>query len=172
MLNQWPQTENLITNQDERRMNGQPPLNVMGVPITPQSNKESEEANRDNERDRSKKNSGTGTSGVQLAGSKSLPKKQFCCSNCGYFSKRKHTVMVHIKQHCVSNKTSKEAIKLKSCRICGKKFTHDGLRSHLRGYIKNPNRKIRGVHKNFDVNHHNAYLDEIKFRPHMREQQI
>lgn len=141
---------------------GQPPLNEMNAPIASQSNVETK-----NKLTRPKKN--IRTSGVKLAeinsSSKVLPKKQFRCANCSYIAKRKYTLKVHMKQHCTGINVPKEMIKDKTCRICQKMFTHDGLRSHLRGFIKDTSRKIRGIHKNFDVDYHKIYLDEIKYRP-------
>lgn len=161
-----------ILNRNQRiqaqQLIGQPPLNEMNPSIASQSNVETERPkNRDNELTRSKKN--VRTLGVKLAEIKSsckvLPKNQFRCANCSYIAKRKYTLMVHMKQHCTGINVPKEIIKDKICRICKRMFTHDGLRSHLRGFIKDTSRKIRGIHKNIDVDYHKIYLDEIKYRP-------
>lgn len=88
---------------------------------------------------------------------------RYRCATCQYNSKRKYTVEIHQKQHC---KGLRMVIKNKICKICDKRYTHDGLRSHLRGLIGafKTNRKVRGVHANYSVEQHEEYLDRIKLR--------
>lgn len=57
--------------------------------------------------------------------------RRFTCERCGYVAKRKYTLENHMKNHCTT-KVQKDSM----CLICLKKFTHNGLRSHLMGYIK------------------------------------
>lgn len=83
--------------------------------------------------------------------------KRFPCANCDYVANRKYTVDIHHAN------IPKEIIKNKTCRICHQCYSHDGLRSHLRGYI-NTDRKIRGAHRNVSVEQHKMYLDAIKLR--------
>lgn len=89
----------------------------------------------------------------------------YICSYCGYTAKRKYTLKVHVKQHC-SGITYSNEIKDKTCGFCKRHYTHDGLRSHLRGYINalNKNLKIRGNHRMYDIGQHQRYLKEIKLR--------
>lgn len=88
----------------------------------------------------------------------------FPCQNCSYVAKRKYALNIHQLQHCKATKNTKS--KDKTCRMCQKKFTHDGLRSHLRGFIgaPNKNRQIKSAHKSFTIECHKAYLNEIKLR--------
>lgn len=102
----------------------------------------------------------------QKPSSEVMSKKQFPCPNCSYIAKRKYTLKIHRIQHCNGAEISKKIIKDKICCICKNSYTHDGLRSHLRGYINasKQNRKIRGIHRLFDVEYHKAYLNKIKLR--------
>lgn len=168
MLNRWPPMPNMNKNhQVQAHQLIEHPSNA---PIASQSSMKTERQASDSElTGRTKESAYTGTTGVKLVDiallRKTLPKNQFHCANCSYVAKRKHTLTIHMKQHCIGINVSKETIKNKTCRICQKMFTHDGLRSHLRGFIKNRSRRIRGIHKNFDVEYHEIYLDEIRFRP-------
>lgn len=94
--------------------------------------------------------------------------RRFQCKYCGYWATRRHRVQVHVNQHCevLKNELMQKVIKDKQCIFCRKFFTHDGLRSHLRNFIDavKKNRKIRGVHRNFNTHQHEAVLDKIKFR--------
>lgn len=112
----------------------------------------------------------TKKTGVKLAQikqlSKVLQKKKFPCPNCDYVSKRKYTLKIHKEQHCDGANIPKDVIKNKICDICQKSYTHDGLRSHLRGFIDAPkkNRKVRGIHVTFSAEYHETYLNKIKLR--------
>lgn len=90
--------------------------------------------------------------------------KRFRCANCKYAAKRKYTVDEHQQQHCKA--TTVHLFKDKTCMVCDKAFTHDGLRSHLRGYILSAEkkRKIRGIHQHFSIEEHRSLLDDIKKR--------
>ena len=88
-----------------------------------------------------------------------IPKNGFECLNCGYSAKRKYTLKIHQEQHCRYSRPLKDKI----CIICSKRYTHNGLRSHLRGFMKK-NRKKRGVHSLFSDKQHELYLKEIRLR--------
>lgn len=65
---------------------------------------------------------------------------KFPCPNCEYVPKRKYTLKKHQNEHCkAKDKGQKAREKDKMCSICFKPFTHDGLRTHLRGFINGPN---------------------------------
>lgn len=86
------------------------------------------------------------------------------CPNCSYVAKRKYTLKIHQLQHCKATKNTE--MKNKTCRMCQKMFTHDGLRSHLRGFIgaSKKNRQIKSAHKSFSIEDHRDYMNEIKLR--------
>lgn len=168
-VNQYQQ----LQAQDNRRTNNQPQtqtqqINLMNAsmnvqpPAPSQSDKQmkrSENRGQKIKAVRSKQN-------VQKPSSKMLSKKLFPCSNCDYIANREYTLKVHKNQHCKGVIISKKIIKNKICRIYQNSYTHDGLRSHLRGFItasKN-NRQVRGIHRLFSVEFHKTYLDKIKLR--------
>lgn len=92
----------------------------------------------------------------------------FPCPNCEYVAKRKYTLKKHQKEHCPAVKKSNaySLAKDQKCSMCHKMFSHDGLRSHLRGFINSSktNRQPRGEHKKYNVEQHMYYLNIIKLK--------
>lgn len=77
------------------------------------------------------------------------------CPNCDYTCDRRHRLATHCAEHCIS-KPKKESL----CLICGKRFTHNGLRAHLRNFM-NSDRASRGIHSRFSIEHHVNLLKAI-----------
>lgn len=104
---------------------------------------------------------------VEAGDNKSNKIKLFPCLNCNYVAKRKYTLGKHQEQHCKATiRSDFTRVKDKRCSICLKYFTHDGLRSHLRGYINGSdlNRISRGKHALYSAEQHICYLNAIKLK--------
>lgn len=77
------------------------------------------------------------------------------CVDCGYSTIVKSRLLRHRMEHC-----KPKTIKSKKCSICGKFFTHNGLRDHYRNFI-NPNRTFRGEHKRYTAEDHSILLKRL-----------
>lgn len=82
-------------------------------------------------------------------------KREYNCSVCGYVT----SVFCRFTRHRAEN-CDIQPYKSEPCPICGKVFTHNGLRDHLRNYTA-PNRAFRGEHKNYSTEHHSKLLQKI-----------
>lgn len=81
--------------------------------------------------------------------------EEFKCLVCGYTTDTRSRFRRHKLEHCDTKPK-----RSKACPICGKVYTHNGLRDHLRNYTV-PNRAFRGVHKNFTAQHHINLLVQL-----------
>lgn len=95
--------------------------------------------------------------------------EMFQCEKCEYVAKRKYTLKIHREFHCSNN--SKHIMKDSKCRICQKVFTHNGLRSHLSGFVKAEynGRKPRGPHASISSKNHREYLNEINLKNRLND---
>lgn len=83
------------------------------------------------------------------------------CSGCGYTAKHKSHLKKHQIEHCnIITQRKKKEMRTSVCPICEKKYTHDGLRSHLRNY-KTKNQVFRGLHAAYSTEQHSKLLEDI-----------
>lgn len=92
--------------------------------------------------------------------------RNFKCAKCSYVAKRKYTLKIHQQFHCPGIVSIEKDAK---CRICGKSYTHNGLRSHLLGIAKakNTGRKPRGRHAEITAQKHFDYLNKLNLKNKM-----
>lgn len=81
---------------------------------------------------------------------------EFKCGCCGKVFAMKSRLKRHRSENCGTKPNKQE-----SCRICGKFYTHNGLRDHLRNYTAE-NRTFRGKHKKFSTKYHFDLLKQLK----------
>lgn len=91
---------------------------------------------------------------------------QHKCDDCGYITNRKNTLINHLNETCqVRRQKGLLAMKNIHCKYCFKKMRHNGLRSHLRHFIKmlEANRKPKGKHSSISQQEFIDYLNERSF---------
>lgn len=92
--------------------------------------------------------------------------KKYKCENCEYATNKKSTLETHMTETCkIRRRKGLLAAKNTECKYCKKKMHHNGLRSHLRHFIKvlKANRKPKdSKHSMISLEEFNFYLREIK----------
>lgn len=90
---------------------------------------------------------------------------QFKCNDCGYITRRKNNLTVHLAEHCkIRRRNGQLAAKDIECRFCFTKMTYNTLRRHLKHYITmlTTNKTLTQPHAKFTLTNHQNYLADIK----------
>lgn len=82
--------------------------------------------------------------------------QMFHCSNCNFETSKKDNLRKHEEAYCII-----VPVKDMECIICGKKFTYDKLRGHLRYFVKSQY-GATGEHAKYTPEEHNALLQKLK----------
>lgn len=91
--------------------------------------------------------------------------KKHTCADCGYKTYRKNTLRNHQAETCkVRRQKGLLEAKNSHCKFCLKTMRHNGLRAHVRHFIKmlTENRKPKGKHAGITKEEFIAYLSDIK----------
>lgn len=85
--------------------------------------------------------------------------KTIQCEDCGFVFARHDNLKIHRNEHCPNgrNKVQKDI----NCFVCGKFFTHNGLRSHLNNFVSGKH-VARNGHQKFTPEEHKLMLLSIR----------
>lgn len=83
--------------------------------------------------------------------------RMYKCHSCGYKTPKKDNLVKHMVS-CVSGKILDE-----KCPVCGKSFTYDGLRGHLR-YFAIGKHITKNKHAQYTPQQHKTMLEHLKMK--------
>lgn len=88
-----------------------------------------------------------------------LEMKKLQCEDCGFIFARHDNLKTHRNEHCRNgrNKVQKDI----KCSVCGKFYTHNGLRSHLNNFVSGKH-VARNGHQKFSPEEHKLMLLNIR----------